>query len=88
MEVLDLVGYIEEEKVQIAQSHLIPKQLKEHGLTEKNLSFNKKALQTIIRSYTREAGLRNLEREIASICRGVAKEMAEGKITGKKDLPG
>ncbi len=87
MEVLDLVGYIDEEKIQIAQHHLIPKQLKEHGLTEKNLSFTKKALQMIIRSYTREAGLRNLEREIASICRGVAKEIAEGKIKEKKITP-
>jgi ATP-dependent Lon protease len=84
MEVLDLSGYIEEEKIQIAQKHLIPKQLEEHGLSEKNLSFNKKALQVIIRSYTREAGLRNLEREIASICRGVAKEVAEGKIQSQK----
>ncbi len=84
MEVLDLSGYIEEEKIQIAQKHLIPKQLEEHGLSEKILSFNKKALQIIIRSYTREAGLRNLEREIASICRGVAKEVAEGKIQTKK----
>ncbi len=87
MEVLDLVGYIEEEKVQIAKKYLIPKQLKEHGLTEKNLAIHKKALQTIIRSYTREAGLRNLEREIASICRGVAKEIAEGKIKEKKVSP-
>jgi ATP-dependent Lon protease len=84
MEVLDLAGYIEEEKVKIAKNHLIPKQLKEHGLTDKNLSFNTKALQTIIRSYTREAGLRNLEREIASVCRGVAKEIAEGKIKTRK----
>jgi len=84
MEVLDLSGYIEEEKIQIAQKHLIPKQLKEHGLSEKILTFNKKALQVIIRSYTREAGLRNLEREIASLCRGVAKEVAEGKIKSKK----
>jgi ATP-dependent Lon protease len=84
MEVLDLSGYIEEEKVQIAQTHLIPKQLHEHGLTEKNLSFDKKALQTIIRSYTREAGLRNLEREIASLCRGVAREVAEDKIKFKQ----
>jgi len=84
MEVLDLSGYIEEEKIQIAQKHLIPKQLKEHGLSEKILTFNKKALQVIIRSYTREAGLRNLEREIASICRGVAKEVAEGKIKSTK----
>jgi ATP-dependent Lon protease len=84
MEVLDLSGYIEEEKIQIAQKHLIPKQLAEHGLSEKVLTFNKAALQVIIRSYTREAGLRNLEREIASICRGVAKEVAEGKIQSKK----
>jgi ATP-dependent Lon protease len=84
MEVLDLAGYIEEEKVKIAKNHLIPKQLREHGLTEKNLSFNAKALQAIIRSYTREAGLRNLEREIASVCRGVAKELAEGKINSRK----
>ena len=84
MEVLDLSGYIEEEKIQIARKHLIPKQLEEHGLSEKILSFNKKALQLIIRSYTREAGLRNLEREIASVCRGVAKEVAEGKIQTKR----
>jgi ATP-dependent Lon protease, bacterial type len=84
MEVLDLSGYIEEEKIQIAQKHLIPKQLREHGLSEKILKFNKTALQGIIRSYTREAGLRNLEREIASICRGVAKEVAEGEIKSRK----
>ena len=87
MEVLDLVGYVEEEKIKIAQHHLIPKQLREHGLTEKNLTFHKKALQTIIRGYTREAGLRNLERQIASICRGVAKEIAEGKMQSKKITP-
>ncbi len=87
MEVLDLPGYIEEEKVLIAQSHLIPKQLVEHGLTEKNLVFNKKALQEIIRFYTREAGLRNLEREIATLCRGVAREVAEGKLEFKKITP-
>jgi ATP-dependent Lon protease len=84
MEVLDLSGYIEEEKIQIALKHLIPKQLEEHGLSDKIISFNKKALQVIIRSYTREAGLRNLEREIASICRGVAKEVAEGKTQTRK----
>jgi ATP-dependent Lon protease len=87
MEVLDLPGYIEEEKVLIAQSHLIPKQLVEHGLTEKNLVFDKKALQEIIRNYTREAGLRNLEREIATLCRGVAREVAEGKLNFKKIAP-
>ena len=87
MEVLHLSGYIEEEKVQIAQSHLIPKQLGEHGLTDKNLVFGKKALQALIRNYTREAGLRNLEREIAAICRGVAKEVVEGKLQFKKIAP-
>ncbi|HSO72767.1 MAG TPA: endopeptidase La, partial [Thermodesulfobacteriota bacterium] len=87
MEVLNLSGYIEEEKVQIAESHLIPKQLSEHGLTDKNLFFGKKALQGLIRNYTREAGLRNLEREIAAICRGVAKEVSEGKLQFKKIAP-
>jgi ATP-dependent Lon protease len=87
MEVLDLPGYIEEEKVLIAQTHLIPKQLVEHGLTEKNLAFDKKALQEIIRFYTREAGLRNLEREIATLCRGVAREVAEGKLEFKRITP-
>jgi ATP-dependent Lon protease len=87
MEVLDLAGYIEEEKVLIAQSHLIPKQLAAHGLTDKNLAFDKKALQDIIRNYTREAGLRNLEREIATLCRGVAREVAEEKLRFKKITP-
>ena len=65
MEVLKLSGYTEEEKVRIARRHLIPKQLAEHGLARKDLTFKDEALHRIIRDYTREAGLRNLEREIA-----------------------
>ena len=79
MEVIRLSGYTEEEKVEIAKRHLIPKQLEEHGITTENLLFTDKALRAMINSYTREAGLRNLEREIASIARKVARRVAEGK---------
>ena len=79
MEVLELPGYTDEEKVLIAKKHLIPKQLHENGITEEYLQFEDDALRLIISFYTKEAGLRNLEREIATVCRGVAKEVAEGK---------
>jgi ATP-dependent Lon protease len=79
MEVLQLPGYTEEEKLQIALRHLVPKQIKENALDEKLISFTKGAVQKIISLYTREAGVRNLEREIASICRKVARKVAEGK---------
>ena len=79
MEVLELPGYSEYEKLMIAKEFLIPKQLNEHGLTDDHIEFRDDALTAIITSYTREAGVRNLEREIASVCRGVAKEVAEGK---------
>ncbi|HUU52728.1 MAG TPA: endopeptidase La [Candidatus Heimdallarchaeota archaeon] len=79
MEVLRLPGYTEEEKLQIALRHLVPKQIKENALNEKLISFTKGAVQKIISLYTREAGVRNLEREIASICRKVARKVAEGK---------
>jgi ATP-dependent Lon protease len=79
MEVIRLSGYTEDEKVEIAKRHLIPKQLEEHGITPQNLIFADKALRAMINSYTREAGLRNLEREIASIARKVARRVAEGK---------
>jgi len=82
MEILELSGYTEEEKVRIATRFLIPRQISENGLKQKQINFWKKALRKIIREYTREAGLRNLEREIATICRGVARKVAEGK-TGK-----
>jgi ATP-dependent Lon protease len=79
MEMLRLSGYTEEEKVEIARRHILPKQLEEHGLTPANLVISDKALRLIINSYTREAGLRNFEREIASICRKVARKVAAGQ---------
>ena len=78
MEVINLSGYTEEEKMEIAESYLIPRQVKENGLKPKNISFTKTALELIISEYTLEAGLRNLEREIGSVCRKVARKIAEG----------
>ncbi|MBX6315311.1 MAG: endopeptidase La, partial [Isosphaeraceae bacterium] len=78
MEVLELPGYSEEEKVLIAQRFLVPKQLEAHGLTKGDVIFSEDAVRRIIADYTREAGLRNLEREIATICRKVARRRAEG----------
>src|SRR5262249_14264961 len=79
MEVLQLPGYSEEEKTLIAQRYIIPKQLEAHGLAPKDLTFSDAAIRRIIADYTREAGLRNLEREIAAICRKVARKHAEGQ---------
>jgi ATP-dependent Lon protease len=87
MEVLDLPGYTEEEKLMIAKTHLLPKQLEAHGLEPRHLQIEDEALRLIIRSYTREAGVRNLERQIATICRGVAKEVALGKETTEVITP-
>jgi len=82
MEIIRLPGYTEEEKLAIAEKFLVPKKLKEHGLTKKNLKFSKAAIQRIIHEYTREAGVRNLEREIGGVCRKVAKQVVEeGKKT-------
>jgi ATP-dependent Lon protease len=78
MEVIELAGYTEEEKIEIARRHLIPKQRGENGLTEQNIEFTTEAVQEIVRSYTREAGLRNLEREIGRACRKVARGVTEG----------
>ncbi|HJX31858.1 MAG TPA: endopeptidase La [Thermodesulfobacteriota bacterium] len=75
MEIIRLPGYTEDEKLRIARQFLIPKQIKENGLTEKNLAFTDNGILTIIRRFTREAGVRNLEREISSICRKIAKEV-------------
>lgn len=77
MEVIYVSGYTEEEKVNIAQQYLVPKKLKEHGLTERDLSFSETAIRTIINNYTRESGVRNLEREIANINRKAARKVAE-----------
>jgi ATP-dependent Lon protease len=79
MEVLELPGYTLEEKVMIAKRYLIPRQLEAHGLTSQHISFRTSAIVKIIEDYTREAGLRNLEREIAAICRAVASEVAAGR---------
>jgi ATP-dependent Lon protease len=79
MEVIRLSGYTEDEKVEIAKRHLIPKQLEEHGLTAEHVVLTDQTLRAMINSYTREAGLRNLEREIASIVRKVARKVAEGR---------
>ncbi len=79
MEILEIAGYTEEEKLMIAKHHLIPKQLAEHGLKEENLVWTDDAILTLIRGYTREAGVRNLEREIAAVCRKVTRQFAEGR---------
>jgi ATP-dependent Lon protease len=78
MEVLEIAGYTEEEKLMIALDHLVAKQVKNHGLTSDNVRFTDDALRQVIRGYTREAGVRNLEREIGSLCRKVARRRAEG----------
>ncbi len=79
MEIIRFSGYIEEEKLRIARDFLIPKQVKENGLTKSLLVFHDSAVRKLVREYTREAGVRGLEREIASICRKVAREVAKGK---------
>ncbi|MBZ5534378.1 MAG: endopeptidase La [Acidobacteriia bacterium] len=79
MEVITLSGYTEQEKLQIAVRHLIPKQLNENGLKSEQIEFTESVLKRIITQYTREAGLRNLEREIGTVCRKVARRIAEGK---------
>jgi ATP-dependent Lon protease len=79
MDVIFLSGYTEEEKLGIGKKYLVPKQLKEHGLTRSKLSFSDKGLRTVIREYTREAGVRQLERQIAAVCRKAARRVAEGE---------
>ena len=79
MEIIELPGYTEEEKLQIARRFLFLRQLKEHGLSQEHLRFSDNGIRRIIREYTREAGVRNLEREIGAICRKVAKRVAEGR---------
>jgi ATP-dependent Lon protease len=88
MEVIRLSGYTEDEKLEIAKRHLIPKQLEEHGLTVEHLVFTDPALKAIINTYTREAGLRSFEREIAAICRKVARKVAEGQTGTVRVTPG
>jgi len=78
MEVLEIAGYTEEEKLAIATDHLVEKQVKNHGLTSEFIQFTPDALRQVIRGYTREAGVRNLEREIGALCRKAARRRAEG----------
>jgi ATP-dependent Lon protease len=87
MEVIRLSGYTDREKLMIARGYLIPRQIRENGLREEEVEFSDEALSTVIRSYTREAGVRNLEREIGRICRKVATRIAEGKSEHLKITP-
>lgn len=79
MEIIEIPSYVEEEKLHIAKDFLIPKQIREHGLENKHIAFNDDAIRITINEYTKEAGVRTLERRIADICRGVAKEVVKGK---------
>jgi ATP-dependent Lon protease len=84
MEVIQLAGYTEEEKVEIAKRYLVPRQIERNGLRKSKIEFTDPALRELIDGYTREAGVRNLEREIGSICRKVARELAEGTRRSKR----
>ena len=84
MEMIDVSGYIIEEKLEIAKRHLIPKQLENHGIQKNQLSFSKKALEIIVEEYTRESGVRELDKKIAKICRYIAKEIAFEKSSDSK----
>jgi len=82
LEVISLAGYVEEEKLAIAKRYLVPRQRREHGMSARQIKFTQGALRQIIRYYTHEAGVRNLERAIAGVCRGVARRIGQGKTTG------
>ena len=87
MEVIRIAGYTEEEKLKISQKYLLPKQIKEHGLKAENLQVSEKAIRDMINHYTRESGVRNLERQVANICRKAAKRIVEEKITSIRITP-
>ncbi len=78
MEIINLAGYTQEEKVQISKKYLIPKQMDEHGITDDHIEFHDEGVECVISGYTREAGLRNLERQVGALCRKVAKKIASG----------
>jgi ATP-dependent Lon protease len=84
MEILEIPGYTRREKLAIARQHLVPKQIEEHGISKEQLEITDSAVEIIIESYTREAGVRTLERQIASVIRGVAVKIAEGDLTPRK----
>ena len=79
MEVIQLAGYTVDEKLHIAKQYLVPRQIDENGLKPSQIAFTDAALEAIIEEYTREAGVRNLEREIGTVCRKLAREVAEGR---------
>jgi ATP-dependent Lon protease len=87
MEVIRLAGYTEEEKLEIARRHLLPKQIEENGITAKNVQLSKRALSVVVQQYTQEAGLRQLEREIGRVCRKVARRIAEGRSEAVRVTP-
>jgi ATP-dependent Lon protease len=86
MEVIPLAGYTVDEKLHIAKRYLVPRQIEQNGLSRSQISFADAALRAIIDEYTREAGVRNLEREIGTICRKVARQVAEGQAKGKASI--
>ncbi|HLM49784.1 MAG TPA: endopeptidase La [Solirubrobacteraceae bacterium] len=86
MEVIQLAGYTEEEKVQIAKRYLVPRQIERNGLRRSQIAFSDHALKTIVNDYTREAGVRNLEREIGAVCRKVARDVAEGRAKKRASI--
>ena len=87
MEVIEFSGYLEEEKLEISRQFLIPRQLEEHGLGQAAIRFDNAAMQMLVRRYTREAGVRNLEREVANVCRKIARLVAEGKRFTRRITP-
>ena len=87
MEIIELVGYTEVEKLEIAKRHLIPRQVEENGISDYEPTFSDEGLTFLIRQYTREAGLRNLERQIGTLCRKVARGVTEGKTDPGNDRP-
>ena len=87
LEIIEFPGYTEEEKLHIARQFLIPRELEAHGIQDKGIRFERSTLRAIIREYTYEAGVRNLEREIANICRKIARRIAEGKSYPKRITP-
>jgi len=84
MEVITIAGYTEEEKVEIAKRYLVPKQTRDHGLSNKQIVFSEGTIQKVIRDYTREAGVRNLERNIATLCRKSARQIVQEKRSNVK----
>ena len=87
MEIVEVPGYTEDEKVKIAQKYLVPKKVKEHGLKKENIKISEKAIHDLINYYTRESGVRNLEREIAGLCRKVARKIVTNKAKSYSIMP-